>query len=244
MTTPTSNLRNIFRYVNSRNRHEGGQMIQADNPYTWSNGSDMSNEDFYRANTQPGNDSSFTRNRVWNGQDFVDQWDINKGSFLDTVNSQYGANARLENGNLQMDYSKLPKSRLGPVDRLTPISGDHELRNLKNPKLVYDDPVYGKVTRLENWRSNNEYLGPALMAAMSAGMGAIMAPVGGMAAANAWRTGSSLVGLGRSLGSGNFNPASLAGMALGHVPGMQGLQGQLARMALTQGINRMRGGRG
>jgi hypothetical protein len=239
-----ADLREIFRHTPfARNYYEDGQMIQQDNPYAVVNNSDMSDEDFYRANQIQGTTSSFDRGRQWNGQDFTTQWNIRKDSILDRVNNEYGAGAEVKDGRLNVDWSKLPKSPLGSVDRLMPTT-DHERRNLKNPNLVYKDNNYGNVTRVENWKSNNEWMGPALMAAMSMGMGGLWGAVG---AGMAGKTGMGLVNMGRSIGSGNFNPVSLAMNGLGMVPGMQGMMsgpaGNAARLAAGL-IQRERGGKG
>jgi hypothetical protein len=211
-------------------------MIHPDSPYS-----------VVRDSYEDDPSSSFQYTRG-SGSSQYNPWSIRKGSFLDNTNTKFGTDFRLEGGPfgagegadgkyiLNGDWSKLPKTKFGTVDQVMPVE-KHYYKNLKNPKLVYNDPNYGPVTPMKNWKSNQEWLGPAVMAAASMGMGALMAPamatMGGKLAMGA-------VNAGRSIGtSGKVDPASLAMSAAGaFVPGASGFlsgpAGTAARLALKQ----------
>jgi hypothetical protein len=151
------------------------------------------------------------------------------GSFLNRLNHEYGGvlsqGFQGEPGNEgggaggqahRIDFSKLPQTRFGSPENVIPVN-DLMMDKLINPDMVYDDPVYGKITHRSNHRSGNEWVGQALMAAGSLGMGAIMAPAAaGAGMFSSGRAGLGLVNAARGLANGSYGGAlSLAGTALG-----------------------------
>jgi hypothetical protein len=213
-------LREIFRYTPGASaRHDGKNMIGVDNPYAQVNNTDSSDDDFYRTALE---NSSFQRTASPYSSDSAqhDPWSIKKGSFLDRLNQEHGAGFGLgvpySDGKtaLQGDWSKLPKTAFGTVDKVMPVE-KHNMKNLKNPALVYNDPVYGVITPMSNWKSTNEWLGPTLMSVVGAGMGGLMGAAG---AGMSGKLGMGAVQGARSLGQGG-NPlgilASLGGSAFG-----------------------------
>lgn len=231
----TNPLRDIFRYVPSAfPRHNGKDMIRPDNPYAQQRDPEKVYDD------DPLTSFEYTKSPYSSDSAQWNPWSIKKGSFLENLNNQYGAGFNLgiphSDGKtaLQGDWSKLPKTKFGTIDNVMPVE-KHQMKNLKNPKLVYNDPEYGVITPMSNWKSNNEWLGPAMMAAASMGMGGLMAGGGALA-----KLGVGAVNAGKQLGTtGSFNPIGLASTAIGaFVPGasswINGPAGHAARIALQQ----------
>lgn len=90
-----------------------------------------------------------------------------------------------------VDGSKLPQTRFGDVTRTAPVDWSTQMFN---PRMTYDDPNYGQITFAPNVdaRSISDYIGPALIAAATAGIGALGAPA----------LATQLVSLARTLGNG------------------------------------------
>lgn len=165
-------------------------------------------------------------------------WSIKPGSFLDTVNQQYGGAANIANMNpgsaadwrLNVDYSKLPSTRFGSVDNT--VSVDDNIK-VVDPRYVYEDPNYGRITFKGNTRTGNEWLGPALMMAVGAGMGSLVGAAGG---GSAFKTASSVL---RGLQSATRgNPLS----ALASITGLTGAP-QWASVLARLAASRFGGGR-
>lgn len=133
-----------------------------------------------------------------------------------------------------VDGSKFPTTRFGDVSRTAPVDANTQVID---PRYVYDDPNYGRITAQANLkpnagdRFNNMFNGLAMSGAM-AGIGALGMP----------SIASSLVGLGRGLGSGQgLNFGTLAGMA-GSAMGLPSWATNIGRLALSQALRRRNGG--
>jgi len=234
-------LRDIYRYVNTGTAQEHGQ---GDRAFEQVNNTDLSDEDFYaQMQALQGDKGSldYTRERTAEG-DLSNKFNIREGSFLDRVNKEHGGVASFgaspysegspgSGQHLSVDTGKLPQTRYGDISRTAAVDKGTKLRD---PSMVYDDPVYGKITPLMNVTSDQEWLGPALMAAASMGMGSLMAPAVGAVAANSFnvgRAGLAAVNAARSLGGGDYLGA--AGSLLGVVPGVSPTVASLARAGLA-----------
>lgn len=100
-----------------------------------------------------------------------------------------------------VDPSKLPQTRFGNVTLTAPVSAHTPLAN---PNLVYDDPVYGRITDARNVRPDpiNAMASAALMSAAMAGVGYLGAPT----------LATSLVNLARTFGNGGNGIGDIIGM--------------------------------
>lgn len=126
-----------------------------------------------------------------------------------------------------VDPSKFPTTRFGDVTRTAPVD---ENSDLLNPRLVYDDPNYGRITLLANLKPDkvNNMASAAIMAALMAGMGGIGMP--------SWATSGA--GLARGVGSGQgLNFGTLAGM-IGSALGMPAWARTLASLAIGNATRR------
>lgn len=96
---------------------------------------------------------------------------------------------------LDFDWAKLPKSQAGSDWSINPADLH---ANVKDPSLVYDDPVYGKVTNSSNFHKDADPLWTKLapiavsMIAPLAGAGLAGMGIGGTAGMTAAATGSGL----------------------------------------------------
>lgn len=199
-------LRDIYRYFGG---HTGG--VGSDQP--WSR-AQAQGDDGWVNPAGSSFDRTVTRAGGEGGGGSVDEWAIRPESFLAQLNAQYGegtAQAPVRRrGNDQewveqrIDFSRLPRTRFGSVENTVPIGPN---MRLNNPDLVYDDPNYGRITVRGNQRSRSPYLGPALMALVSMGMGPLIGAAGGAGAASTARTAmAALRGL-QGLGEGNWTGA-------------------------------------
>lgn len=229
----TARLRQLFRYLPQSHGITGQET-----PWLRTSTGD---------NNQPQSTDTFTYNRIGGGEAgiYEDKWDINPDSWLAQINNELGLNARVEQDlgsearpwQLSMDYSKLPRTRLGGIEELIPVE-DYMRSRLINPQMVVNDPNYGLVTRRENLSRPNAWVGPALMAIASMGAGSIAPGIG--TASTLMRTGSNMI-------DGRFNPMQLAQLALGAFGGPQ-FNSPWARMLMNFGQQavrnrRRRGGR-
>lgn len=131
----------------------------------------------------------------------------------------------------EIDPSKFPQTRFGDVTRTAPVNNNDRVYD---PRLVYNDPNYGRITSQMNLRDSplNSIASSAIMAALMAGMGGLGMP--------SWASGT--VNLGRGLGSGQgLNFGTLAGMA-GSAAGLPSWVTNIGRLALTQALRRRNGG--
>lgn len=223
----TPNLRDIFTWLpHTRNVQQ--------NP--WARGQ-VSHEQ----NPQGTDDWEFFREGGGESGIFNEGWRVRSGSRLDQLNQQYGLNARVINENNQyrseFNTDRLPTTRFGSVSNVIPVD---EQTRLINPNLVYDDPVYGRITHRSNMARPNAWLGPALMAIVGAGMGSVIGGAGGSAAANTFRTANTLMRGAGSLFEGGNPTSFLLNMALGQVPGLNNLSPALRpvlNMAISQMLN-------
>jgi hypothetical protein len=169
------------------------------------------------------------------------------GSFLNRLNHEYGGaltsgyqgepgSEAGGAGGMQhrLDFSKLPKTRFGSAENVMAVN-DVNSDKLINPEMVYDDPVYGRITHRANMKGN-DWLGPLLMTLATAGMGGIMG-AGGAAAAAASRTGMGAVNLARAIGGGGDPLAAIANFGMQFVPGMPTWGRPLTNMAISQLTN-------
>jgi hypothetical protein len=100
-----------------------------------------------------------------------------------------------------LDVDKLPRMANGQtVGRAAPAE-DHNLSDLRNRNAVFNDPNYGPVTDVANYRGNQWLAMLPAMAAMGMGFAGMLGPLGS--------TMNSMVrGIGNGLGRGQFNPMS------------------------------------
>lgn len=207
-------LRDIFQYL----QHTAPS---ASTPYRFSGGA---GNDAWLNNSS---DWAFNvRNEGGDNAQRIEEWSIRPGSRLEALNNQYGLNAQVVRENDQwwnrMDTSRLPRTRFGSVEDVVPVD---ERTRLRNSGMVYDDPVYGRITHRSNLARPNAWVGPLLMAAVGAGMGSLVGAAGGAGAASNFRTGMGAVNALRGGFSGRFNPLQLAQLVSGlggiNVPGLQ-----------------------
>lgn len=125
-----------------------------------------------------------------------------------------------------VDGSKLPQTRFGDVTRTAAVD---DSTRVFDPSMVYDDQNYGRITHGANVdaRSWSDMVGPALVAAAMAGIGALGAPT--------WAT--SLVGGARGLAEGGARGGAGAILgALGSLAGVPGWMTGIGRFALSQAL--------
>ena len=253
-----ANLRDIYRYVNP---HTAQDLGRGDNPYALVNNTDLNDEAFYaQMQALQGDAGSFDYNRV-HGPDsqITNEFSIKPGSFLDKLPAgaaTFGASPYSEPGaspgsgqHLAIDGSKLPQTLFGDISRTAAVD---QGTDLQNSALAYDDPNYGRIAPLMNIKGNDELpaIVQAIMAALTAGMGAIAAPAAAAAGAGAGAGGGltasqgfQAVNAARALGSGKSpwgSLASLAGGAFGVDPSL--IQGARGAMTLAE-LARQRGGK-
>jgi len=203
-----TNLRDIYKYFSG---HTGGQAndtpwndprLQSAGPVDWADGAH----------------SAFARTTGDNG---MPQWSIRDDGFLGNLNKQYAGAATMQNqggqsgAQLGWDMAKLPKTRFGTVDQTAAVD---DRTGVIDPRFVYDDPVYGKITHRGNVKSEQEWVGPALMAALSMGAGSLAGlGAAGAAGGSTFKTAMGAAQALRGLGSGNKLGA------LGALGGMVGI---------------------
>jgi hypothetical protein len=213
-------LRDIYRYFSGWDGGKGNDLpfrgaydAPADSSFLRQTGADL------------GLGAENERNQV--------HWSIKPGSFLDSINQQYGnainfdPNVRnndsgSDQGWLNIDYSKLPKTRFGTVDNTVAVTeGSH----INDPRFVYDDPVYGRITHKGNVNTGaNAFVGPGLLAGLTMGAGSLLGGSGLALANTAMRGGQAAL---------KGNPlAALA--SLGSVLGMPSWGTMLARLAASR----------
>lgn len=195
-------LRDIYKYYNNGGGANSGQGL--DTPNT----TEMDDQAFY---------GSFLQNRpdlqYLGRSDQGARFGFTPGGFLDQL-SQKGQ-ASLE-GN-KLTFKDLPKTKFGDVEYTIPVEDGVKLLN---PNMVYDDPVYGKITHIMNRdRGKSQMLGPGLMALVGMGMGSLVGAAGGASAASGFNTARSAIG--GLQGLFNRNPGALLGM----IPGLSGAAG-------------------
>ena len=150
------------------------------------------------------------------------------------VEGSPGGGAQSGGNRFDVDASKFPTTRFGEVSRTAPVDASTQLID---PRLVYDDPNYGRITAQANLkpnagdRFNNAFNGLALSGAM-AGVGYLGMP----------SIAGQVMGLARGLGSGQgLNFGTLAGMA-GGAFGLPSWATNIGRLALSQALrNRSQG---
>lgn len=125
----------------------------------------------------------------------------------------------------RVDGSKAPQTRFGDVN-ITARVTDDDMGDVIDPRLVYDDPVYGRITHARNMdrRSISDMIGPLIVSGAMGGIGMLGAP----------SLATSLVGLGRAAGEGGDIWGRLLGMIGGQLglPGWATSLGQLATNGL------------
>lgn len=170
------------------------------------NQAENQNADPVRFNAPPALAGAVTRNRMGNNEG-GDSW------------------------RFSVDPTKLPETRFGGVlnsHRVDPTT------RLRNPAMVYDDPNYGRITdaRNINTESWSDYFGPAIMAAATAGMGALGAPT----------LATGLIGAARGVGEGGLRGGAggIAGI-LGNLAGLPSWATGLGRIALSNALRRKKG---
>ena len=129
-----------------------------------------------------------------------------------------------------VDPSKFPQTRFGNITNAAPVGGHTPLID---PRYVYDDPNYGRITDARNVRPDkfNQMAQMALMSAALGGIGYLGAPA----------LGTQLVNLARTFGNGGNgigNLISIIGSQLG-LPSWGTTLAQLAAGSLGN-----RGGKG
>lgn len=126
----------------------------------------------------------------------------------------------------EVDGSKLPTTQYGDINRAAPVNAHTPLFD---PRMVYDDPNYGRITDARNVKPDqiNSMVSAALMSAAMAGMGYLGMP----------SFGSALVNGARSFGSGNAGGGfgSLLGAA-GSYFGLPSWMTSAGRLALSQAL--------
>lgn len=144
-----------------------------------------------------------------------------------------GGGAQSGGNSFSVDPSKFPRTRFGDVTRTAPVEDG---TSLINPRLVYDDPNYGRITLAANLKPNagdrfNNAFSSAAMAAAMAGMGGLGMPT----------LANSAMGLARGLGSGQgLNFGTILG-ALGSAAGLPPAASMAMRMALATALRNRRG---
>jgi hypothetical protein len=230
--TSTPSLRDIYRYFGG---HTGG--VGSDQP--WSHTQRQGQDGW----VNPAG-SSFDLTRTPRGGEggggFDEEWSIRPDSFLAQLNERYGEgtaqNPIRRSGNDQtwveqpIDFSRLPRTRFGSVENTVPVGPS---MRLLNPDLVYDDPVYGRITHRGNVQSRSPWLGPALMGIVGLGAGSLVGAAGGAAAANSFRQAMGLARLIQGVGQGG-NPWAAAGSAALGFTGLPNWVTTPANMAINQ----------
>lgn len=144
-----------------------------------------------------------------------------------------GGGAQSGGNRFEVDPSKFPRTRFGDVTRTAPVE---EGTSLFNPRLVYDDPHYGRITSQANIKPDsadrfNSAFSAAALAGMMAGMGGLGMP--------SWATSG--VNLARGVGSGQgLNVGTILG-ALGSAAGLPPAASMAMRMALATALRNRRG---
>lgn len=135
------------------------------------------------------------------------------GSFLETLNTKHpgaivSGHSGLGTDNFadhSINWNVLPKTPFGSARRAIPVNNVMQNRVI-NPNYVQNNENYGKITDVMNYRSPNAWVGPALMAALSMGMGkAIGFPALAL---------KGIKGISSLAGKGSVNPLQLAMMVL------------------------------
>jgi hypothetical protein len=140
-----------------------------------------------------GQDPSTSWNN-WNGEtqqgkytDWLDQNNVKYSFTNDTSGGEAGGEGTRR---LKLDYSSLPKTKFGTVDNTRPYR--EGLDEVYDPKYIYDDPTYGKITHYKNLKDKQswmDHIPTAIMAAASAGMTGLGFPALAMAGINAAKAG-------------------------------------------------------
>lgn len=139
------------------------------------------------------------------------------------------------------DWSKLPGAfgkDYGELGGMRQFGGETEnniKKSLANPNGMSYDPNYGWATTNKNTKLNfMEKYGPMIGPLMVGGFAGLMngGLMGLLGASKSMALPNSILGVGKSLGSGNFNPSQLASIALGMVPGVPPGVAQAAKAVL------------
>lgn len=244
MTTPSAPLRDIFRYA----PYSGS--VQH-NPYRMANNSDMDDGAFY--GSMPGMDT-FERfhDQAPGTEDYEYSrgWRIRPDSWLAGLSSQYeGFNptmsqvpgAQDKQWQMEADWSKLPKTKFGSVADVIPVDN---MKDVADPRLVYDDPVYGKITHRLNRKRDWKSMVPSIaVQSMIGGMAGMMGPAMFMGLNPAQLLGGLSKGLAGGLdggGLGSFLPMLLR-MGTSFIPGGDGISSlakPLISAAMMQALQR------
>ncbi len=102
------------------------------------------------------------------------------GSWLEQLNNKYNGIIKTDYNTHgggapakhSIDYSKLPTTRFGAADKIMRVTPENRGK-LINKDMIYNDPNYGWITSSGNYKSGNEWVGQALMAATTAGLGGL-----------------------------------------------------------------------
>lgn len=134
----------------------------------------------------------------------------------------------------RVDGQKLPTTRFGDVNATARVSDD-DLDDVIDPRYVYEDPNFGRITHATNLdrTSISDMIFPAIMAAAMGGMGALAAP--GLAG-----IGFKLPGLAQAFSNGGTPWSSVLGM-LGPQLGIPSWLTSLGGLA-AGGLDRRGGG--
>jgi hypothetical protein len=160
------------------------------------------------------------------------------GSFLSNLAAKHpGAITTLDDphgGGVQhsIDWSKLPRTAFGSPENTLAINRLNK-GGVLNDKFVYDDPNYGSVTGGANYKSGRDWVGPALIALLTMGAGAIGAAGMGTAMSGARAASSAARGDWLGAGLGLLGP-------LGGAAGIPSWATGLARTGLSMGLNNQR----
>lgn len=158
-------------------------------------------------------------------------WAQKYPGMINTINDIHGGGA--ESGQApgaihQVDWTKLPKTRFGSAeDAYSLEDGLGKGQHLIDPRMVYDDPVYGRITHRSNLyepaRGLNKYMPMLTMAAMAAMTGgSSMLGLAGAGSVAGPMLSAGISGLHNYGQTGRFNWGSLAGPALGAGLGAMG----------------------
>lgn len=228
MTNPPP-LKDIYKYF-------GVNYIPGENPYRLPNGANYGNDTFRYREDSGGENGIRT-----------ESWDLNPDSWLGRINDQYGMGFKVERDQgeqarswrANFDSSKLPQTKFGNVTET--LSTDEQGSNLVNRNMKYYDPNYGWVSLAKNYKRENGWVGPALMAAVTMGLGGLGMPalaISGMKGLKGMMTGNPL---GAAL---SFLPGALGGMGLGEIGSLlkNPMMGMATKMFLANAIKNRRKG--